>query len=70
MTGMILASGGGTDLTSLLGPILSTGLVGVFLVLLMFEIGIVPKKALDRALKSKDDATLPTPVSRVVVRIG
>ena len=40
------------DPASLVAPILSTGLVGVVLVMLIFEIGLVTKKSLERALAS------------------
>lgn len=39
---------GGVDLQNLLTPILSTGVVGVVLIMLIFEVGVVTKKSLDR----------------------
>lgn len=40
------------DPTNLIGPILSTGLVGIFLVMLIFEVGLVTKKSLERVVSS------------------
>ena len=42
----------GLDPTNLIGPILSTGLVGVVLIMVMFEIGLVTKKSLERLVAS------------------
>lgn len=41
-------SGSGVDVTNLLAPILSTGIVGVILVMLIFEVGFITKKSADR----------------------
>jgi hypothetical protein len=39
---------GSIDVTGLIAPILSTGLVGIILIMLMFEIGIMTKKSAER----------------------
>lgn len=36
------------DITSLLAPILSTGIVGVVLIMLIFEVGLITKRSADR----------------------
>lgn len=40
------------DLTSLLAPILSTGIVGVVLIMLIFEVGLITKRSADREQES------------------
>lgn len=47
---------GNIDITSLLAPILSTGIVGVILVMLIFEIGFITKKSAERERKAMQDA--------------
>ena len=48
------AAGGGLsiDWAKLIGPIYSTGLVGLLVLMLIFEIGIVTKKSVDRLAES------------------
>lgn len=51
----------GIDVGSLLAPILSTGIVGIVLIMLIFEVGFITKKSADRerdAIKSSHDAEL------------
>ncbi len=56
LAGVIVAaadtSGSPLDPNNLIAPILSTGLVGVVLVMLIFEIGLVTKKSLERLVES------------------
>lgn len=40
--------GSGVDVGNLIAPILSTGLVGVILIMLLFEVGFITKKSADR----------------------
>lgn len=63
--GIIAAAdpGSSIDVTGLIAPILSTGLVGVILVMLMFEIGVVTKKSAERervALQASHDNEMST----------
>lgn len=44
------------DLTSLLAPILSTGIVGVVLIMLIFEIGFITKRSADRERSTLEDS--------------
>lgn len=55
------ADTGGVNLGNLLGPILSTGVVGVVLLMLLFEVGFITKKSHERevsALESSHQAEL------------
>jgi len=48
--------GSGIDVTSLLAPILSTGIVGIVLIMLIFEIGFITKRSADREREASDEA--------------
>lgn len=60
---LVASSGSSIDVGNLIAPILSTGLVGVILVMLMFEIGIMTKKSAERervALQASHESEMAT----------
>lgn len=48
----------GLSLSGLIGPILSTGLVGIILIMLTFEIGFITKKSRDREVAASEASRL------------
>lgn len=44
--------GSSIDITNLLAPILSTGIVGIVLIMLIFEVGLITKRSSERELEA------------------